>query len=267
MVSGPSPISAFTPAPTVRFRPDPGEPAATLSAREQQTALLVSNQEQRNETRLRAQAVARGEDVLFSNRTFTIGVGDQSPVFNGGLTTVQTRTDSNGFVPDTILAPEDEEEESQLRVGEEDEEEPAAAFQDALANSTEPSEEELESEEQALDNEEARLERNLTRATLEQEEALQENDPVQFEQARREEQQLEREQEEIEDEQREVELERLEEQLEELVTATGGAIEDSANAALGIVGVLFGTNQDGDTSPDRSVNIGGPGFYARAPRI
>ncbi|HQO34659.1 MAG TPA: hypothetical protein PLG59_08365 [bacterium] len=86
------PISAsYSPPPTIRFTPDPGEPAVDVTATPQQTALLVTAQEQRNETRLRTQALLRGEDVLYSHRTFTLGNRNGYPVYNAGLTTVVSR--------------------------------------------------------------------------------------------------------------------------------------------------------------------------------
>ena len=44
----------------------------------------MTAQEQRNETRLRLQALARGEDVIYSNRTFTLGLQRSQPGLQRG---------------------------------------------------------------------------------------------------------------------------------------------------------------------------------------
>lgn len=277
MVSGPS---AIGPPPVIRFRPDPGEPAARVAAPETQTAALVTAQEQRNETRLRNQALARGEDILFSNRTFNLALGNISPVYSGGLTTVVTRPDANGFAPDNAIAVPGqgerttEAEESQGGSPVEDE---ARAVPENPEDATEPTEEELEREDQTLSNEESRIERNLTRAQLEQDRALEQADGVQFAQAQREETQLEREQEEVAQEQRDIELERLQRQLNNILETADDAIQGSLNAASGVLDVLFGLGREetpapapaaaGAAAPDLSQAPGGPGFFASSPRI
>ncbi len=265
MVSGPSAISGNS---LIQFRPDPGEPAARLKAPETQTALLVTAQEQRNETRLRAQAVARGDDIVFSNRSFTLGVGNLSPIFNGGLTTVTTRSDPNGFRPD--IQPTASSNETEPTEDEPVEQEARAVPEDP-EEATQPSEEELQREELTLDNEESRLERNLTRAQVEQEEAIQSADPVQFQQAEREQAQLERDQQELDREKSQNELEQLEQRLENFLDDAGDAIQGSADAAAGVLDVLFGlSNQNtlDTTAPVPALgNNGGPGFFASAPRV
>lgn len=273
MVSGPTSVPIQPPASnTIRYRPDPGEPAVKLSAQETDSAILVHAQEQRNETRLRSQAIARGEDILFSRRTFTLGLGQQSPIFNGGLTEVITRTDSNGFIPDQPLV-DTEGPQRPLQPAEEESNrtEQEAEQEEALQSSAEPTLEELEEDEQNLELEESRLERNLDRARLEQEEALQQADEPQLREARREERQIEREQREIEQEQRQVEIEKFEEQLEDFLDASIGAVEESAAAAIGMLDVMFGLapNEGEGANPTAplSASPGGPGFFARGPRI
>ncbi len=246
MVSGPTAISG---SPMVHFRPDPGEPAVRLAAPPQQTALLVASQEQRNETRLRSRSIAQGEDVLYSNRTFTLGLGSGSPVYNGGLTTVVTRPDNNGFLPDQTLRPVAEEESAAEETQSDEEDESSLAAQSLTEETNEKSEEEIEQEEQELENEDSRLNQNLTRAFMEQNRAIENGDIVQFEEARREQLQLTRELEENEKEQRELELEKLEAKMEEFQQITGEALEDNASSAMGILDVMFGFAPDQTTTP------------------
>ena len=265
MVSGPTAISGNS---LIQFRPDPGEPAARLKAPETQTALLVTAQEQRNETRLRAQAIARGDDIIFSNRSFTLGVGNLSPIYNGGLTTVTTRSDANGFAPDNPPAASANE----ARQTEADPvEEEARALPEDPEDAVQPSEEELQREEITLDNDQSRLERSLTRAQVEQEQAIQGSDPVQFQQAQRDQAQLEREQQQLEREKRQNELDQAEQQLQALLENAGGAVQDSANAAAGVLDVLFGFSNptaSESSAPDPTLAPGGgPGFFASAPRL
>ncbi|MDP8244959.1 MAG: hypothetical protein P9L94_12810 [Candidatus Hinthialibacter antarcticus] len=267
MVSGPTAVSGNS---LIQFRPDPGEPAARLKAPETQTALLVTAQEQRNETRLRSQAIARGDDIVFSNRTFTLGVGNLSPIYNGGLTTVSTRSDANGFAPDN---PPSASANETSQTEDEPVEQDARAIPEDPEEAVQPSEEELQREEQSLDNDESRLERNLTRAQVEQEQAIQSADPVQFQQAQRDEAQLEREQETLDREKRRNELDQAEQRLQGFLEDASGALQDSANAAAGVLDVLFGLNAP--TVADSSAPApalapaggGSPGFFAGAPRV
>lgn len=260
MVSGPSSnfSAAFNSTPTINFRPDPGEPAVRLSAREQETAGLVTLQEQRNETRLRSRAIARGDDFIYSNRTFDLQVGQSSPVFSGGLTTVLTRSDPNGSAPDNRFIPT--QDNSSLAIQSHDEasetdseqstEEENPLEPQSLEEANEQTEEELDAELQNLETEDSRLERNLNQARLEQELALETGNGPQIEAAAREEQQLEREQEEIEQEQRELELEKLAKQLEETLMQANQAITDNLAAAIGTLDVLFGLgNQTNEEEP------------------
>ncbi len=243
MVAGPSAIGS---TPQVHFRPDPGEPAARLSAPEHQTAGLVTTQEQRNETRLRLRALISGDDVLYTRRTFTQTYGENSPVFNAGLTTVVSRTDGNGFVPDNTLVPSESGENGVNQTEEEGEEKETNGLQaeEESQNALQPSEEELEEKERELENEDARLDRNLTRAQLEQNQALESNNPAQFRQAKQEEDEIEREQEEVEREKNEVELQKMAAQLKELLNSTNQALEDNAQAAFGLLDVMFGFDKE-----------------------
>ncbi len=241
MVSGPTSVGGSS---MVRFRPDPGEPAVRLAAPPEQTALLVASQEQRNETRLRSRAISRGEDVLYSNRTFTLGLGLSSPVYNGGLTTLVSRADSNGFLPDQVLAGAGNNQARETDEAEEEEDDSAFSPQSLLKESDEPTEEELEQEEQELKNEDTRLSQNLARALMEQNRALENGDRVQLQQSRRKEQQLTREIENNEKEKREIELEKLEARMKDMHLSLGQAMEDNAAAAMGILDVMFGLDKE-----------------------
>lgn len=237
----------------IRFRPDPGEPAVRLAAPPQQTALLVSAQEQRNETRLRSRAILEGNDVVFSNRTFTLGLGPNSPVYNAGLTTVKFREDPNGVLPDRTFVLEsnrDEEPSGPLDIGEAEEEgdEGETGGLETLGEAREEDEEELRREELDLRNEDRRLERNLEIAMREREQALRSGDTLRAREEDRRAAQLEREQRELEEERRENELKRFEARLEETNQAAAEAILDNLGAAAGILGVLFGlpAEEEGD---------------------
>lgn len=260
MVSGPTSIGSL---PVVNYKPDPGEPAVRLSAKQPQTAILVHSQEQRNETRLRNRALAEGEDILYSNKTFNLNVGQVSPVFSSGLTTVVTRPDANGFLPDfaPAITPSQqkaqEEEQTpaeELQAQEEEAENPLTPGMDSLAAAQEPSEEDLQEEDQQLENEDSRLERNLTQAVLEQNRALVNGNPVQFEAARREENQSVREMDEVEKDQRENEIDKLQAQLREFQQDTEDVLNQNAQAAMGILDVMFGLNRDSNpfSTPGRA---------------
>ncbi len=237
MVFGPAGVMT---QPMMRFRPDPGEPAVRLTARPHESAGLVTAQEQRNETRLRLQALARGEDIIYSNRTFTLGVSGVSPVYNAGLTTVVSRVDENGFAPDNLQNQAEEEDEQQVGQAEEETNNIFEAIAPEETDPTQPSEEELQREELDLQNEDSRIERNLTRARLEKDQAAADRDPFDLEQTKREENRLARELEEIDREQRKVKLEKQAQQMEETQQTAANAINDNLAAASGLLNVMFG---------------------------
>ncbi len=230
--------------PVMHFKPDPGEPAIRLAATEAQSAGLVSTQEQRNETRLRMRAMAQGEDVLFTKRTFTLGVGDVSPTINGGLTTVVTRTDSNGFLPNSVYQPQTPSKDY-LEAAEESEEPEAeddalSASSTDLQNATQPTEDELQEQEQDLESEDQRLERNITLARMEMDRAIQSGNPAQIEENRREEAKLEREMDDNEKEKRSVELERLQQKMDDFQQDADQVLQQNLAAATGVLSALFG---------------------------
>lgn len=254
MVSGPSSIGAGIDTSRVHYRPDPGEPAARLSAPPSQTALLVTAQEQRNETRLRSRAIVSGEDILYSRVTFDVGVSISSPVYNAGLTTLVTRKDENGVLPNRTVQvqPTDEEKEPSLAVDENQEDEEKTQNADESTGTPEEndrsSKQELEQEASNLDTEDSRLNRNLTMANLKQKQALEDGKAIEFQQAQREEDSLEREQEEVDKKQRKIELERFEQKLKEFQDSSNQALEDSLSAAIGLLDVMFGFGRDESSS-------------------
>ena len=262
MVDGPGGINslAYQPQQQIKFRPDPGEPAVRLSAPPSQTAGLVSLQEQRNEVRLRQRAILEGDDILFSKKTFTLGLGPNSPVFNAGLTTVVSREDPNGIAPDTQFAPissqEDLRESEEAEAQEEEDEETSALSEEeeepSPLSAAEEDEDELEDEETELETEDQRLSRNLSLAQLEQQQALRSGNSSQVEEAERDIKKLEREIEETEKEQKENEQKQLEIRLEELQGASNDAIEETLEAAVGVIGVLFGIESEEGAEPASS---------------
>ncbi|MBI1388965.1 MAG: hypothetical protein GC154_11005 [bacterium] len=275
MVSAPSPIGSI---PVVNYRPDPGEPAARLNAPQTQTAGLVTIQEQRNETRLRAQALARGEDIIYSNRTFTLGVGNVSPVYVGGLTTVVTQSDSNGFAPDFQPQPASASDNpiNQAQQVQQTDSEKQSKQDQGLApkdpeETAEPTKQELQQKKREIETDEQRLDRNLTLARLQQRDAIDRGDPAQFEQANRKENQLKREQEQVDRDKRENELKLLEKRSQTGASDTALPARNQGNGS-GVLDVLFGFNQPGrDQSGQPSAaprqGSGGPGFFSNGPRV
>lgn len=261
MVSGPGPIGRV---PTINYRPDPGEPAARLSAPQTQTAGLVTLQEQRNETRLLSRALSAGEDVLYSKRTFTLGVGEQSPVFNAGLTTLISRKDPNGFLPDRQVELNPQNRIQTIPEPEEEEDTRTSALADP-EEAVEPTDEELEQDQRELENEDSRLDRNLTQARLTQENALERRDAVQLQQAARQENKIERRAEDNEKEQRRIELEQFEKQMEDTQDTAAGAVQSNLSSALGFLDVMFGLGREMQErrNPPRLDRF----TYAEAPRV
>jgi predicted ATP-dependent endonuclease of OLD family len=247
MVSGPSPIGSI---PILNYTPDPGEPAARLSAPQTQTSSLVTSQELRNETRLRRQAVNNGEDIIYSNKSFDLTLGKMSPVYNAGLTTVVTRPDGNGFLPDiqAVISPVQQEEDKQPQALQDtenadnpEEDNPLGTpGMDALQKELLPSEEELDEEKQELANEDERLQRNLTQAAVEKDQALKTGDLFQFQSARREESLLERAQQQIDKQERQVEITKQEARLRDFQETSTHILSQNMEAAAGLLDVMFG---------------------------
>lgn len=214
----------------MHFQPDPGEPAVRLSAKESESAGLVTLQEQRNETRLRLRALSQGEDIVYSQRTFNLGIGQNSATVSSGLTTVVTRTDSNGYLPDSVV---------QMEVGD-GEHAPVypapasrAEAQAAPRNSSsidQPSEKELNQEEQNLETEKNQLERNLLRAQFERDQYRQNGNAVLAENAEQKQRLIEREIEKNEKEKRSVNQACIQRSMNPSQKEAGGRASRMGNA-------------------------------------
>lgn len=238
MVSGPTSIQR---TPVMHFRPDPGEPAARLSAPESQSAGLVTLQEQRNETRLRLRAMSQGEDIVFSKRTFSLGLGSSSPTINGGLTTVLTKSDRNGYLPDTVYRPQAPQQNLPNSSEETDEATPDSenASED-IQSATQPSKEELDQQKSDVESENRQLERNLLRAQMEKDRAYQNGNAVQAQQADRKQTDLEQKMENNDEEKRKVEQELVRQESQPYRPNTGPIRSENVSAATSILGALFG---------------------------
>jgi hypothetical protein len=209
-----------------------------LSAPQHQTALLVTYQEQRNETRLRQNAVRSGEDILYSVKTYDLRVGQASPVYEAGLTTVVTRPDTNGFLPDrAAVARREGETENPDTKDASPGGESSQAEEASQAN--QPTEQDLLEEEQILQNEDARLARNLAQAQLEKEQALAQGNVLQYQIVSRQESQLEQQKTEVEEQEQRNEQQKTEIQHSSKPRPSG-LVPSSPSATLGWAEVLFG---------------------------
>ena len=236
MVSGPAAIGSSV--PVINYKPDPGEPAVRLSAPENRSAYLVINQELRNQNRLRQEALAKGEDIVYSNVSFHVSVGKNGPVFNSGLTTVVSK------------APPQKESaiySKPAQTGGNQATEAAAANNQAnnkiTANSPEqskPPEKQLQQQKQKIDNEDARLERNLTEARLVKEQALDQGNPLQFQNAKQKENQIEQDKEDITKAKRKNEQEQVQARMMSSRQATGNSQNQAASPTQGMLDVMFG---------------------------
>lgn len=83
-----APVSARD--PVLYYRLDPGEPGLRTQARASESALLVTAQEVRNQTRLISQAIARGEVVIEADSQYSPGIDGRFMSVRGGLTTVRS---------------------------------------------------------------------------------------------------------------------------------------------------------------------------------
>lgn len=247
MVSGPTSIHS---APIMHFRPDPGEPAARLASPESQSAGLVTLQEQRNETRLRMRAMSQGEDIVYSNRTFSLGIGGSSPTVNGGLTTVVTKPDGNGYLPDSVFklqAPQNQEpRETEPTTFQQEENQSSQSSAHNIQSAVQSTPEELEQKKQDIDSENRQLERNLLRAQLEKDRAYQNNNAVQAQQADRKQTNLVQKIVKNEEEIRAVEQEKIQQEKQDSQSNNIGQIlSDRVAAATSVLGGMIGAGNTG----------------------
>ncbi len=240
---------------TIRFQPDPGEPAVSVTATPRNTAYLVTAQEQRNETRLRNQALARGEDVLYSYRTFTFGYSNNSPIYSGGLTTVVSRSGKDNSLLHPEIQPAAQQQDNQsVGVASEEEEENTHPESIALQD-TNKDEQDLQENRQDLRVQRARVTNQKERAENEANRAARQGDPVEYRQTQSEIRELDRRESEIRREERKVELQRFEKQLEETQQSLLHGIKENAGIAGRILGVRYGESQDSQSSPGRRFDL------------
>ncbi len=242
------PISHTPTVPgVVRFQPDPGEPAVSVTATPRNTAYLVTAQEQRNETRLRGQALARGEDILYSNRTFTYGYADGSPIYSGGLTTVVSREgQGNPLAKPNAESLRDQRDEQGVEVDSEEGQETGSL--ESLNAQEQTDEADLEEDRQDLRIQRERVTNRKEEAENEADRAARDADPLDLRTAERRISELDRREREIRREERKVELEQFEKRLEETQKTMLNAIEDNVGVAAGVLGVLYGEQQDSEPS-------------------
>ena len=234
------PISAsYSPPPTIRFTPDPGEPAVDVTATPQQTALLVTAQEQRNETRLRTQALLRGEDVLYSHRTFTQGNRNGYPVYNAGLTTVVSRDR-----PDNPIIEAEQNRENRVAQEENGEEAEETSPQNEIrAEAQGQSPQDLERDKLTLDVQQDRVENKKERTKRQIEQAMSEGNLTEALSAKRKVSELERKEERIDREKLKVEMDRLRKNLEGAQQTSGNAVLGNLGSAANLLGAQYGGGQ------------------------
>jgi len=203
--------SAYSPPQVIRFKPDPGEPAVDVTASPRQTAYLVTAQEQRNETRLRNRAILRGEEIIYSRRTFTQTYQDGAVVFTGGLTTVVSRPRQTNPVHRLSAQPQDPGPEGagmgSLQRGETAEE--GSPVRQAAIQATEKTQQDLAQVERELSTEQGRVENRKERAEAQLHQAAVDGDVLQMQSAARKLNELERREDAIQREERKVELEQI----------------------------------------------------------
>ena len=232
MVSGPTSIGNSV--PIINYKPDPGEPAVRLSAPENRSAYLVINQELRNQNRLRAEALEKGEDIIYSNVSFHVTTGKNGPVFNSGLTTVVSKSKAqkeSATYTKPVQSGNGQSSESTNNTNQTN-----ALTPNSLSQSK-PAEKQLQQQKQKIDNEDARLERNLTEARLTKEQALTTGNPLQFQNAKQKENQIEQDKEDITKEKRKNDQEQA--QIRMMVSNQQTDISP-ASPAQGLLDVMFG---------------------------
>lgn len=252
---------------TVNFRPDPGEPAVRLSAPANQTALLVTAQELRNETRLRSRAIAQGDEILFTNRTFTQGGAGGDAAVVGGLTSLVFREGGNQpqvgpdgqdqisiseQARDALQGAQNEGADSTGELGAEEETDGqlASPLEEAREEGRpgQPRDDsEIQEDQEETDQRQDRVETDIQEAEEREEDALTNGSVLEAQQARAEQAQLQLEEREVERDKNQLELERLENRLQEANQNLTSTLEDNVRAAAGPLAALFGA---GDPSQD-----------------
>lgn len=249
-------------SPTIRFRPDPGEPAVRLSAPANQTAQLVTGQEQRNETRLRSRALVKGDEVIFSRRSFTPGVEGGDMAVTSGLTTVSFREGANR--PDAEFAPPQDGPQrplppppaetpgaanSEAAAGEESE---ASPLRETRGDPLASSDAQIARKEDDVDREKARVAIGVDRAEQREAEALRDGSVLEARQARAEKRRLELEK-------RQLDRQKSSLQVEKQAQRGRDAAPNSASpGGPGSVAGAYGASNPGAaTTPGRALDLTG----------
>ncbi len=246
------PIGASSSSPVINFRPDPGEPAVRLAAPANQSALLVTAQEQRNETRLRSRAVVAGDQIIFSNRTFTPSVVGGDNAITAGLTTMVSRPGANQ--PETGLEQQPEGPPNPIDQAAEDLQKTEEEGQDSGQGQTSPLEEaqntplnpdedEIDADQQDVERERDTVENDLQEAERQESEAAQDGSALEVRQAQAEQARLELEDRELKREENQLEVEKQRQRQENLNQDLTSAIEGNLAAAMGPLAALFGTSE------------------------
>ncbi len=249
-------------SPTIHFRPDPGEPAVRLSAPANQTAQLVTGQEQRNETRLRSRALVKGDEVIFSRRSFTPGVEGGDLAVTSGLTTVSFREGANR--PDVDFAPPEESpqrpiapppEEGRGAVNNEadaGEEGAASPLRETREDPLAPSSAQIARKEDDVEREKARVEIGVERAEQREAEAVRDGSVLEARQARAEKRRLELEKRQLDRQKSSLQVEK---QAQRGRDADANPVSPGGS---GSVAGAYGASDPGATpAPGRSLDLTG----------
>lgn len=250
MALGPVGATSYNNSQVIRFQPDPGEPAVRLAAPANQSALLVTSQEQRNETRLRSQAVISGDQILFSNRTFTPSVVGGDQAITAGLTTIVTREGANQPNPEAAMAAQNDrsltDRARDVLEGNSEEEDQRTPAQDALVKTADANQQNaIDRDADEVDRELDQVESDREEAESKESEAAAYGSPLEVQQSRAEQARLELEESQLEREKRQLDLERFGQRVQEANEDFASVLEGSLAAATGPLAALFGASDPG----------------------
>lgn len=252
MALGPVGAASYSDSQIIRYRPDPGEPAVRLAAPANQSALLVTTQEQRNETRLRAQAVVSGDQILFSNRTFTPGLVGGDQAITAGLTTIVTREGANLPNPETAYAVQggrsltDKARDELEGQGDKEEQDETTPAENALAQTTDAGRQnEIEQDSDDIERELDDVESDRVEAEAKESEAAATGSLLEVQQSRAKQARLDLEEDRLEREKRQLELERFSRRIAEADEDLASVLDGSLAAAVSPLAALFGASDPG----------------------
>ena len=237
----------------IRYRPDPGEPAVDVTASPRQSAYLVTAQEQRNETRLRNRAILRGEEVLYSHRTFTQGYQNGKAVYNGGLTTVVSRKRQTN--PLIEAAAQNRENNKVQATPDAQETAQPSSIKDLLTEATEKDDQDIERDRQELNVQQGHIENRKERAAVDLKQAAEDGDLIQAQFAKQKMNELDRRENAIEREDNKMALEQFQSRLKDAQKLMQDAIQENAGAASKVLGVLYGGQQQTAPSTGKRLDL------------